>query len=85
MTLNQHIRCSRLAKLLDVSPRTIRNWASDPTHPLPGKLVNGVWLFELAEVERWLNEIQESTAGTDAAVEALLGELEKECPNGPIT
>ena len=85
MALSQHIRCSRLATLLDVSPRTIRHWANNPVNPLPGKRINGVWLFELDQVERWLNKIQNSAAGTDAAVEELLAELRKECPNGPIT
>ena len=74
MALNQKINCTNLAKLLDVTPRTIRNWASDPVNPLPGKRVNGVWLFDCEAVEKWLDQ-KESTIDTYAMVEDILNSI----------
>lgn len=74
MALKQKINCSNLAKILDVTPRTIRNWAIDPINPLPGYRTKGVWLFDVEEVQHWL-ERQNDTADTDAVVSEILNNL----------
>jgi hypothetical protein len=71
MTLKQHISCSKLAKLLDICPRTVRNWATDPVNPLPGLRVKGGWLFDEEQVQAWLDN-HKDTVDVDAAVNALL-------------
>ncbi len=76
MALTQKIRCSRLAKLLDVCPRTLRNWVTDPVNPLPGLRVKGIWLFEEKQVQEWL-EKQNNTVDVDAAVNELIKKLQE--------
>ena len=71
MSIKQHINCSKLAKLLDVTPRTIRNWAADPVNPLPGIRVKGLWLFDIEQVQKWL-EKQDKAIDIDATVSGLL-------------
>lgn len=74
MPLKQHVNCSKLAKLLDVTPRTIRNWAADPIDPLPGLKVRGVRIFNIEQVQEWL-ERQDGTAEVDSAIDELLKRL----------
>jgi phage terminase Nu1 subunit (DNA packaging protein) len=76
VTLNQHIRCRNLAKLLDVTPRTIRNWALSLDNPLPGKRIKGVWLFECEAVSKWLCN-QENAIDTDKMVEDLFNNIKE--------
>jgi phage terminase Nu1 subunit (DNA packaging protein) len=73
-TLRQHISCSKLAALLDVSTRTIRNWATNPLDPLPGLRVRGVWLFNVERVQEWL-ERQNKTVDMDAMVDGILNKF----------
>lgn len=74
MSIKQHINCKNLAKSLDVTARTIRNWASDGVSPLPAKKVNGVWLFECEAVEKWLKK-RDSDITVDVMVNEILSNL----------
>lgn len=70
------INCSKLATLLDVTPRTIRNWATDPVDPLPGLRVKGIWLFNVEQVQEWL-EKQDNTMAVEAMVDEILTNFTK--------
>lgn len=70
--LNKHIKTKSLAKLIGVSPRTVRNWANSTLNPLPCKHVNGILLFDLAEVESWLSKYKVDMTEVDAVVDELL-------------
>lgn len=72
MALNRHVQSKKLAALLDVSPRTIRHWATNPVNPLPGKRINGLWLFDCTKVEQWMNEMQTETEDLDRIVSEML-------------
>lgn len=76
MTLKQKINCSNLAKILDVSPRTIRNWANDPVNPLPSYRPKGIWLFDVEEVQQWL-EKQNNHADVDAIVNEIIDDFQE--------
>lgn len=71
MSLTQKINCSRLAKLLDVTPRTIRNWSRDSVDPLPGIRVKGIWLFDTEQVKNWLDK-QSHASDADTVVSEML-------------
>ena len=72
MALTQHIQCRRLAKLLDVSPRTIRHWANDPVAPLPSKKIKGVLLFDAAEVQTWMTENEQRAVDIQAMTDEIV-------------
>ena len=76
MPLNQKINCSKLAKLLDVNPRTIRNWATAPVDPLPGIRVRGIWLFDVEKIEEWLKK-QNKTTEIDLIFNDILEKIKK--------
>lgn len=76
MALTQKINCSKLAKLLDVTPKTIRNWAKAPVNPLPGLRVKGIWLFDVEQVYGWLEKQSEAT-DMDAVVSEILNQLQE--------
>ena len=80
MTLTQKINCSKLAKLLDVTPRTIRNWATDSINPLPGIRVKGLWLFNIEQVQKWL-EKQDIAIDIDTTVDEILNTINMEKNN----
>jgi len=74
MAIKQHLNCSKLAKLLDVDTRTLRNWACDADDPIPAYKIKGVWLFEVQAVEKWLEQ-KNTTVATEAMVDELLNTL----------
>lgn len=73
--LNKHVKTKSLAKLLGVSPRTIRNWVNSPSNALPCKRVNGVLLFDLAEAESWLSKHRVVATEIDDVVDEILADI----------
>lgn len=76
MSLNQHISCSKLAKMLDVTPRTIRNWAVDCDDPLPGYKVKGIRIFDVEQVQEWLKR-HDNTIDIDAKLNEILNSFKE--------
>lgn len=76
MLLNQKINSKKLAKLLDVTPRTIRNWATDSVDPLPGMRIRGLWLFDVEKIDEWL-ERQNKITDVDSIFNDILEKLKK--------
>jgi excisionase family DNA binding protein len=50
----QMLRVPELAKILNIKPKTIRNWISNGTCPIRVKKVRGAVRFYLKDVERYL-------------------------------
>jgi hypothetical protein len=78
VSLGQHIKCRRLAKLLDVSPKTICNWVHDLDDPLPSIRVKGTLLFDCETVSQWLKEHKITAVDLDAMVNQIIYESRKE-------
>jgi len=57
---------------LDVTPKTIRNWANGPNDPLPAKRVKGVLLLDCEAVGQWLKQHQYVAVDVDAMVDEIL-------------
>lgn len=78
MSLGQHIKCHRLAGLLDVTPKTICNWVHDTNDPLPSVRVKGTLLFDCEAVNQWLKEHKITAVDLDAMANQIIYESGKE-------
>ena len=64
----EYINLRILSKRLNVSPKTLRSWISEPDLKLPAYKVKGCLLFNWAEVERWIEKFRVKAVDVDAAV-----------------
>ena len=61
-----------LSKRLNVSPKTLRGWIFDPSLKLPAYKVKGCFLFNWAEVERWIEKFRVETINIEVIADELL-------------
>jgi len=75
MDKSEYINLRILSERLGRSPRTLRNWLSDPTLKLPAYRINGRLLFKWVEIDRWIEKFRVETADVDAEVNELLKQV----------
>lgn len=70
-----YINLKGLSRRLNVSPKTLRSWISEPDLQLPAYRVKGCLLFNWAEVERWLEKFRIKAVDIDATVDEILNDF----------
>lgn len=77
MDASEYINLRTLSKRLNVAPRTLRSWISDPDLKLPVYKVKGLLLFRWSEIEQWLGSYKIKTIDIDVTVDELLSDFTK--------
>lgn len=61
--LDQYMTIKQAAEFLAVSPNTLRNWGASGKIPVHRNPMNGYRLFKIEDLERLLEEVEQSGDG----------------------
>jgi hypothetical protein len=81
--MKQWLSLQTIAKeYADLGERTLRQFLSHPTHPLPARLVGGKWLIAREDFDAWARSFPRASEDIDRLVDEVLSDVTKGVKHG---